>query len=172
MTVKGAIIFIVLFFTLSAFASAQNVLLLSKSGTKKQTIYKSGDEIVYRLKGEEYFRQDYIVTIKDSTLVFHYNKINIKDIDAIDIRKKNFIKINLKELGSKLQIAGAFYIALDQFNRTIVQGDEWEFDRNVWITGAGIVAIGTGIKFLHPKIFKVGGRYKLRIININYYYDY
>ncbi len=149
---------------------AQNVLMLEKTGTNKKAIYKSGEEIKYKLKGEDHFRQDYIVSIKDSSIVFHYNKFNLEEIAEIDIRKKNFININLKSIGTMMQIAGASYIVIDQFNKTVVRDQQWEFDQDVWITGAVIFAAGTVVKFLHTKKFKVGGRYKLRIININYIY--
>lgn len=162
--------FVILLLLISVCSKGQNVLMLDKAGTAKKTFFKSGDEIRYKLKGEKHFRQDHIVSVKDSSLVFHYNKINLDDISEIDIRNKNFIKFNLKQAGTLLQISGAMYIVLDQFNKTVVQGREWEFEEDVWITGAVLIVAGTGIKFLHPRKFKVGGRYKLRIININYLY--
>lgn len=162
--------FLVLFLLFAISTFGQNVLMLDKSGTRKKTFFKSGDDIRYKLKGEDHFRQDYIVSIKDSSLIFHYNKININEISTIDIRNKNFIKFNLKQAGTLLQISGAMYIVLDQFNKNVVQGREWEFEDDVWITGAVLIAAGTGVKFLHPRKFKVGGRYNLRIININYLY--
>ncbi len=166
----GTFLGILIFLFISNALMAQNVLMLEKIGTNKKAIYKSGDEIKYKLKGEDHFRQDYIVSIKDSNIIFHYNKIGLDEITQIDIRKKNFINLNLKSIGTKMQVAGGSYIVLDQFNKTVVQDNEWEFEKDVWITGAVIIAAGTAIKFLHPKKFKVGGRYKLRIININYVY--
>lgn len=162
--------FVILLCTISICACGQNVLMLQKEGTKKKTFFKSGDEIRYKLKGEDHYRRDYIVSIKDSSLIFHYNKINIDEISEIDIRKKNFIKFNFKKTGNALQLSGIMYIVLDNFNKGVVQGRELEFEEDVWLTGAVLIAAGTGVKFLHPKKFKVGGRYKLRIININYFY--
>lgn len=162
---------LVLFCVFFQFSShGQNVLLLEKSGTKKKTIFKSGDEIRFKLKGEKHFRQDHIISIKDSSIIFHYNKINLDEISEIDIRRKDFLDINLKQIGTLMQISGGMYIVLDQFNKTVVQGREWQFEEDVWVTGAVLLAAGTGIKFLHPRKFKVGGRYKLHIININYLY--
>lgn len=155
-------------FVLSTYTLAQNVLLLEKTGTNKRTTFRSGDLIRYKLADEDHYRNDYIVSIKDSSLVFHYHKINIEEISEIDIRKKNFIDIDLEKVGSAMQIAGAGYVVLDNFNRYVVQGENYEFDNDVWITGGALIAIGTGVKFLKPRKFKVGGKYKLRIIDINY----
>ena len=166
----GAFLGLIIVLFINNNLNAQNVLMLEKIGSNKKAIYKSGDEIKYKHIGENHFRQDNIVSIKDSSIVFHYNKIGLEEITEIDIRKKNFININLKSIGTKMQVAGAFYIVLDQFNKTVVQGNEWEFEQDVWITGAVLVAAGTVVKFLHPRKFKVGGRYKLHIININYIY--
>jgi len=160
----------ILFFLLTGNLFAQNVLMLEKTGSNKRTFFKSGDEIRYKLENEDHFRRDYIVSLKDSSIVFHYNKIDIDEIEVVDISKKDFIKVNLKKIGTLLQVSGGFYILLDQFNKTVVQGKEWEFEEDVWITGAVLVAAGTAIKFLHPRKFKVGRKYKLRIININYTY--
>jgi len=160
----------ILFFLLTGNLFAQNVLMLEKTGSNKRTFFKSGDEIRYKLENEDHFRRDYIVSLKDSSIVFHYNKIDIDEIEVVDISKKDFIKVNLKKIGTLLQVSGGFYILLDQFNKTVVQGKEWEFEEDVWITGAVLVVAGTAIKFLHPRKFKVGRKYKLRIININYTY--
>lgn len=160
---------LVLFLVFFHFSSqGQNVLLLEKSGTKKRTVFKSGDEIRFKLKGEKHFRHDHIISVKDSSIIFHYNKINLEEIIEVDIRKKDFLNFNLKQAGSRIQIVGGMYIVLDQFNKSVVQGREWQFEEDVWVTGAVLFAAGTGIKFLHPKKFKVGGRYRLHIININY----
>ncbi|GEM_PF-2566760 len=162
---------VLIFLFFSSILSAQNVLMLEKAGTNKKVFFKSGDEIRYKLKGEDHYRKDHIVSLKDSSIIFHYNKIGVEEISEIDIRKKDFIKFNLKKTGTVLQISGAVYILLDQFNKTVVQGNDWEFEGDVWITGAILVGVGTAIKFLHPKKFKVGGKYKLHIIDINYVYQ-
>ena len=147
---------------------AQNILVLEKIGTKKKTTFKSGDLIRFKLKEEKHFRQDHIVSVKDSSLVFHYNKFGIDEIAQIDISKKDFTTVDVKKIGTLLQVAGLGYIAIDNLNRYVIQGEEYVFDESVWITGGVLFVAGTGLKFLKPKKFKVGGRYRLRITNINF----
>jgi len=147
---------------------AQHVLLLEKTGTNKRATYRSGELIRYKLKDERHFRQDYIVSIKDSSVVFHYHKIGLDEIDQIDIRKKNFINVEIDKIGTAMQVAGAGYLVLDNFNKYVVQGENYQFENDVWITGGALLALGTGIHLLKPRKFRVGGKYKLRIIGINY----
>jgi len=148
--------------------NAQNILILEKTGTKKKTTFKSGDFIRYKLKDQDHYLQDHIVSVKDSSLVFHYNKVSINEIEAIDISKKRFAPIDLKKIGTLMQVVGIGYIAIDNLNRYVVQGEEYEFDESVWILGGSLFVAGTGMKLLRPRKFKVGGRFRIRVIDINY----
>lgn len=164
---KKALLFgIILFIGISAYG--QKYAVLHKIGSSKEIRYKSGDEIRFKLKNEDHYRRDHIISVSDTALHFHYSSISFLEIDKIDIRGKRFNTFNWKTIGTAFQIAGVGYVAIDSFNRTVVQGDTFEFDETVWITGGILVGVGTLIKLSQPKKVKLGLNYKLRYFEMPY----
>jgi hypothetical protein len=70
-------------------------------------------------------------------------------------------------IGKYAQIAGIGYILVDQFNKVVVQGQEAVFEEEVWIVGGLIFLGGTTLKLLSPKKVKLGGKYRIRYMNLN-----
>lgn len=141
---------------------------MEKTLTSKQIVYSSGDPISYKLKEEDFFRNDHIVALNDSAIEFHYNQILYHEIAQINIKGKRFGGINLKSIGTTAQIVGIAYIAVDQFNQVVVRGEDASFNEDVWIAGGAIFAAGTVLKMLSPKKIKLGGKYRIRYMNLNY----
>jgi hypothetical protein len=160
------LISIILILGTSAFA--QKYAVLHKVGTTKEIRFKSGDEIRFKLKVDDHYRREHIVSISDTALHFHYFSVSFIEIDKIDVRDRRFSSFNWKTVGTALQIAGIGYIALDSFNKTVVQGDSFEFEESVWVTGAILAAAGTLIKVAKPKRVKLGPKYKMRYFEMPY----
>jgi hypothetical protein len=92
--------------------------------------------------------------------------VNYDEIAQINIRKKSFGKMNFRGIGSKIQIVGLAYIAVDQFNQVVVRGEEASFNGDVWLAGGLIFAGGTILKFLSPRKITLGGKYRLRYMKL------
>lgn len=170
MTLK-ALPFFILFASLHFFnnypAHAQNeYIVVEKTLSNKNITYSSGDVITYRLKDEDFFRTDHIVALNDSSIEFHYVNILYTDISYIDIKDKNLSKINKRSVGTKVQIAGIAYIAIDQFNQVVVRGEDASFNQGVWIAGGSIFLAGSLLKWLSKKKLPMGGKYRIRYMNI------
>jgi hypothetical protein len=145
---------------------AQEFGILEKTGTDKKIYFKSGDEIRYKLKNEDHFRRGHIISVSDSGFQFHYHLILFREIEKVDIRGKRWGNFDWNKTGLFVQIAGIGYIALDTFNSTVVQGETYEFDQSVWVTGGAIFLAGTALRFTKPKKIKLGGRYKFRYLDL------
>jgi hypothetical protein len=144
-------------------------IVVEKVMSGKQIVYSSGDEITFRLKDEDFFRKDHIVALNDSSIEFHYNTINYDEIASVNIKDQRFGKLNLRSIGSKIQFVGIAYIGIDQFNQVVVRGEDASFNENVWIAGGLIFMGGTILKWLSPKKLNLGGKYRIRYMNLNNY---
>ncbi len=158
--------FIVPAFTIQQVYGQREYIVIEKTLKNKQIVYSSGDEITFRLKEEDFFRTDHIVALNDTSIEFHYNNVNYDEIAQVNIKNKRFGKMNLRGIGSKIQIVGLAYIAVDQFNQVVVRGEEASFNEDVWLAGGLIFAGGTILKFLSPRKITLGGKYRLRYMKI------
>ena len=146
---------------------AQNYLVLERSGSKKDTNFKIGETMRFKLNSEKFYRKDQIVNLEDSTIEFKGYKVYLNEIEKIDISKKRFSGFNFNEIGKLIQIAGAGYVVLDQFNKYVVQGQQWEFEQDVWITGGILFGTGTILRLLHPKRFTISPHNKIYIFEMS-----
>ncbi len=159
----------VLFFAIISYElrGQSEYIVVEKTLTDKQIKYSSGDEISFKLKGENFFRTDHIVALNDSSIEFHYNNILYREISQVNIKGHRFTGLNIHSIGTYAQIAGIGYIVIDNFNKVVVQGQDAVFEKEVWIVGGIIFLGGTILKLLNPKKVKLGGKYRIRYMNLN-----
>ena len=150
---------VVCFFLFDVPVLGQGAAVLQKHGTGKRIYYTPGDEIRFSLQGEDHFRKDHIIAVIDSGFQFHYHFIGYEEIRTVDIRGKRWGSFDWNSAGLKVQIVGVGYIAIDTFNKTVVQGNTFEFDNTLWITGGSIFLAGTLMRFLKPRKIRTGGKY-------------
>jgi len=143
-------------------------IAIEKTLSNKQVTYSSGDEIRFKLRGEKFYRTDHIIALNDSAIEFHYNIIPYKDISHVNVKGKTFINLGFNSVGGKLQFAGIAIIAIDQLNQVLVRSEDASFNKGIWIIGGSIFLGGTILKWMHPKKLKLGGKYRIRYMNLNY----
>lgn len=161
------LVFILCSFGFFHYSKAQReYIVVEKTLTSKQIKYSSGDNIKYKIKGEDFFRTDQIVALNDSAIEFHYNQILYREISQVNIKGYRFSGIDYYNIGTYAQIAGVAYIAIDQFNQVVVQGQDATFEKEVWVVGGLIFFGGTILKLLSPKKVKLGGKYRIRYMNL------
>lgn len=163
------ILLLFLFFSLSLpyqVKSQREYIVVEKTLTNKQIKYSSGDKISYKIKEEDFFRTDHIIALNDSAIEFHYHQILYHEISHINIKGERFSKANYKSIGGKLQFVGIGYIAIDQFNQVVIRGEEVSFNQGVWIAGGILFLGGTILKLLSPNKVKLGGKYRIRYMNL------
>ena len=149
---------------------AQNeYLVLEKTLTNRSITYSSGDDITFKLKEEDFFRTNHIIALSDTAIEFHYYTVNYHEIDKVYMKHKQLSGFSTRKIGAYAQIAGLGYIAIDQFNQVVVRGEDPSFNDDVFFVG-GLIFIGaTILKFLEPRKVRVGGKYRLRYMNLNTY---
>jgi len=167
-TILFSLLILLFSFQIEALAQ-QEYIVVEKIFSGKQIVYSSGDEIVFKLKGEDHFRSDHIVALNDTSIEFHYHVIAYHEIAEIDIRGQRFGNANWRGIGGKVQFVGLAYIAIDQFNQVVVRHEDASFNQNVWVAGGLIFMGGTMMKILSPKKLKLGGKYRIRYMNLMSY---
>lgn len=166
---------IYLFFLLICLANisslvAQNkYMVVEKTLRNKSVTYAPGDHLKYMLEGEDFFRENRIIDLNDTSVTFYFGNIAYREIKQIHLQGKHLSRANLKSLGGKLQFAGIAYIALDQFNTVVVRGEDPSWNKNVLIAGGVLYLAGSIIRWTVLKKVKLGWKYKIRYININEY---
>ncbi len=143
-------------------------IVIEKTLSDKQIKYSSGDKISYKLTGEDFFRTDHIIALNDSSIEFHYKQIKYSEIAQVNIKGYRFGGMDLSGIGSYIQIAGIAYIAIDQFNQVVVRGEDASFNQGVWLAGSLVFLGGTIMKWAAPNKVKLGGKYRIRYMNLNY----
>lgn len=156
------------FFSNQVASAQKEFIVVEKTLSSKQIVYSSRDKISYKLKGEDIFRTNHIVALNDSSVEFHYNQVLYNEIAEVNIKGHRFSGINYYSIGTYAQIAGIAYIAIDQFNQVVVRGENASFNEGVWIAGGATFLGGTILKWIAPKKVKLGGKYRIRYMNLNY----
>ena len=140
------------------------ILIIEKTLSSKHIKYLSGDNITYKLKGEDFFRTDHIIALNDSAIKFHYHQILFDEIEEVNIKGRRFTGINFRSLGSTFQIVGLGYIFIDQFNQVVVRSEDPSFNQSVLITGGLIFVGGSILKMTQPNKVKLGRKYRIRYL--------
>jgi hypothetical protein len=81
-------------------------------------------------------------------------------IERIYIKKRTF----WRDTGPKLIVAGVGYFLIDLFNSTVIQDQEASLNKGVTITSSVLVGAGTAMMLIQKKYQKIGGRYRLMMI--------
>ena len=132
--------------------------LLFQKNRYRQALYKPGDQIAFRLKGDKTKFSGKILGFEDSVIVFQGFKINPKNISSIYVDEKTRIWFVLRYKYARLFLfVGAGYILLDAVNTG-------EFKRETLIVGGSFIAAGLLAKLLISDRIKIKGRRKLVII--------
>ena len=141
---------------------SQNFLELKKLGKEKKIEFYPGEEIRFKLKNDENFSRAYITGVYDEYMSFNKIKINFKDIEMVDVRKKSsdsFIKI-----GNLVSISSLGFFTIDLLNLTVVRGIAFKnaFDQNQALVSFSAFTLGISLRFIKQKYFKNKGLNRIR----------
>ncbi len=144
----------------------ERYLLLQKAGTQKRVIFLEGDEIRYKLRGDDQFRRNYILGLRKDTIRFHYHEVALAEIEVIDIRRKGFQNFHFDSGGNKVIIAGLLFLTADVINKELIQDEPGGISGQTFAITGAIVGAGVLIKLLEKRKFRPGGRYIIDIIDL------
>lgn len=139
-------------------SAAQSFLTFSKNWYR-QAHYYAGDEISFRVKGDDKKYTDLIRGFEDSLIVFHYHKIPVADITHLYVDYKTIIWFPLRYKYERLfLIGGAGYLGLDLLNTG-------ELDQTTLSISGSLIGAGLLTRWLIRDYFVIDHRNRLKIVN-------
>tara|TARA_B100002052_G_scaffold103197_1_gene95226 strand:+ start:1286 stop:1837 length:552 start_codon:yes stop_codon:yes gene_type:complete len=148
------------FFTLPLYS--QSYLELKKLGKKRKIEFFSGEEIRFKIKNDENFSMARITGIYDNYINFNNIRVNIDDIELIDIRHKS--SNTFKGIGYIISGTSLGFFAIDIINLSVVQKNTLKrsFNEKIGITSLTGIFLGISITFIKKKYFKNKGLNRIR----------
>lgn len=145
-------------------ALGQKVLQLEKIGKVATTKIYLGESIYIRSKDDpKYWFKGTLtdVMVEGQAIVFDDRVIVLKDIIAIKRRKKS----SLNSVGKGLQVSAPVPAAYEVIYGTINPPIEWE---SLAIFSGGTFLLGTIMRLFPPKQYKMGKKYRLRVLDLTF----
>ena len=134
---------------------AQYYLVL-KNRTKIKYVFAAGDELKFKLHGEDFYNEQMIKGFGAEKIRFHYFDLALSEVSHIKVSE---LRKNGLTLLSRLAITGGvLFMVADQFNQLAIMNEALgPSDETLVITGT---LIGTGLllKLFQKRKFKIDGR--------------
>jgi hypothetical protein len=155
---------IALLFTLFAcipFLQAQKIIALDKGGRVKRIKYYTGDFISLKTWQKEKI-EGTIFSIYDSSFVVGTDTIFLREVRAVKNTQRNY---GFRLLGSASAIAGAAYLPLTTFNRTINDDSPIVSESALKVSGSflGVAIIS---KLIANRHYKISEKRPLKILDL------
>jgi hypothetical protein len=155
------LILLLVVFTAFSCAFAQKILVLEKIGTSTRYAFHLGDDVKIRTKKQNVIVKSYLWNLTDSSVTIGpHTIIPLSDISAV-YKNYHFPKL----ITRFLFIAGTGYFILDSFNNLINR--EQVFVPQTLIISGSLIGASLAIIPLSQKKFRIGIRWKLKIMDIN-----
>ncbi len=140
-------------------------LLLRKVGRPYQIVFYEGEEMRFRVKGEKKYIKDYILGLQGDRIRFHYYSIKLSEIEAIDVRDRNFTVFSFRSSPGKLFVAGIGLVLIDQLNQVVIRDEPAGLSTGVAIASASLIASSFILRAIQKKVFRPGGKSIIEIID-------
>lgn len=156
------LILVLIFLTTSAIIlPAQKMIVLEKIGTQNRYGFRLGDYMKIQTRAKKQIVKSYLWALTDSTITIGpRTTISVSDIGAV-YKDFHFPKLMTKFLF----IGGAGYFVLDAFNNLI--NKQRVFNPQTLIISSSIIGVSLAIIPLHQWKYKIGIRWKFKIMDIN-----
>ncbi|MCE7991439.1 MAG: hypothetical protein HEP71_05640 [Roseivirga sp.] len=154
---KVRLIFLLAAFSMiMASADAQVYLTLRKKGSTRKYQYFKGNKITYKMEGYDRFFTDRITDFADSTIILENNIILIDQLYEVDVRNAASNRPAIWNAGeTALPTIGIGLLALDIFNHSVIDRNEFSLDRGVTTTSAVLVTTGYALRIMRRKFIKL-----------------
>lgn len=151
MKIRSTLFFLLLLFLFQGL-SAQDYLLVRKKGSTRRYEYRVGDYLVYKQEGRAEFFKDRITEFVDSTIVMENNIVLIEQLTEVDIQNASTNRAQILMAAERtLPTIGYGLLAIDLFNNSVIDGNEFSFDRGTTLTSGALVATGYAMKIFRRK---------------------
>lgn len=145
---------------------SQKMLLLERANRARPTKFFVGQDITYRLKDKDLqFWQDAVITEifpEEKSIGLNGRKIALDQIEALRLRRSPLFR----GIGTQLVVFGGAWLA---FSGVHYAREKEPLDGTDFAIVGGSVATGLAMrKFFRHKTCRIGGKYRLRTIEISF----
>lgn len=149
------IILVTFWLFLNLQSKAQSGLYVSKNN-KFIANFHAGDEITFKIEGEDYYMTQMIIGFRGDNIQFHYFDLAIADITHIDISESR--KTVFDVLSRYTLQAGVLFLLIDTFNQGVIRDEGFEPSSPSLIITGSLLASSAITKLLSKKKFKIDKR--------------
>ncbi len=135
---------------------SQKQLILMKRERVLLRLYP-GDEITFKLKGEDRVRKTYINNIFETAVVTHRDTVAFDRIERLYFTQEKFHN----RLGAYLIAGGVVLFLIDQVNYSLIQGNDFTIDNGVSKASLAGIVIGVPLVLSKKKSQKLTPAYRL-----------
>lgn len=154
-------ILILLFLTFSLEVLCQEkYLVLDKPGRTKRIRYYTGDEIIFKLKGDKTVYSNVVEGVGDSSIQVRGTHIPIKEIASIIRHNESGLLYQITRILPK---AGMLYFLADTFN-PIFRGEKPSVSRSGVIVGGSLIAGSYALRLFKKRTLKINKYRTLKIL--------
>jgi hypothetical protein len=139
----------------------QKYLVLDKPGSIKRIRFFVGNEITFRLKGDNMVYHEVISAVDDSSFTIYGTKVLVREVDRIILRKEGWF---LNQGSVLLPAAGLLYFLADNVNPAIRGGEHFGISRGSVIVGASLISAGIVLRIFQKRQHKIGKNKRLRVL--------
>jgi len=143
------------FIFLSFNSFSQDHLLLTKKNRPYRIKYFAGEEIRFKLKGDNEYHKSLIKGFNKEEIIFHYYSIALDELEVIDVSDKRFTVFSFRSSPGKLLVSGMALIAIDQFNQTVIREEPFGVNSNLAVVGGALSLSGILLKLIQKKRWKM-----------------
>jgi hypothetical protein len=140
--------------------SQEKYLVMDKPGHIKRIRYYTGDEIIFKLKGDKTTYSTIIQAVGDSTIRVRDTDIPVNNIRSIIRHTENGF---LYQASRILPKAGILYFLADTFN-PIFRGEKPHVSRSGVVVGSTLFLGGNALKLFRKRTLKVNNYRTLKIL--------
>ena len=161
MTPGNRIFFFIIMFLPAAVRAQQPYLQLDRKGFGRDVNYYAGDNIVFRMKDENFNRHDKIEGFTDSSIVFETYRVLIRDLKYV--RYEVTGGLLSPSNGPKLILAGLVLMGADYLNYTLIHGNTYKPDKELFIVSGIMVVAGSVLMSLRFHKFRPSANRKITV---------
>ena len=124
--------------------------------------YRTGDNIRFKLTGEDFFYEKRITGFGPNKIYFHYFDLSLDEIEIEHLREGRKNALNVYA-GLAIR-GGIIFLAADFVNQGIIRDEGFQLSDGTWIIGGGLIGSSLLIYFLKKRKFNVKRqKYRLAI---------
>ena len=159
--------FLFLFSLVLTFSASAQYYLQLKKRTKVIHTYSAGDHIKFKLKGDDFYSDQVVIGVTDSTIKFRLLDIALTDIEAVKVPERGSYGLDL--ISGAAITAGIFFMVIDQANQLFVQGEGLGPSKETLLISGSLIGSGLFLRLFKKKKFKFKSkRYRLVATDFNF----